>query len=135
MARLAAAAGAAVAALILVAMSLWYLGQSLTLALEAAALTPAQSRLVTGLVGLLLVGLLAVIAKMAVTRHAPAPARAPAASPVADAAAQFGGLVAQQLLSSTRDHPYGAAGAALAAGLAVGAIPELRDMLKRVIKH
>jgi hypothetical protein len=56
-------------------------------------------------------------------------------NPTADAAAQLGGIVAQQLMVNAREHPFYGAGAALAAGLAVGAIPELRDLLKGFVKH
>jgi len=43
-------------------------------------------------------------------------------------------LVAQQLVSTTKAHPYKTMGAALAAGLAVGAIPELRKTLTDLLK-
>ena len=53
----------------------------------------------------------------------------------ADIAADLGALAARQIVNTTRDHPYGMVGAALAAGLAVGAIPELRKTLPGILKH
>jgi hypothetical protein len=50
-------------------------------------------------------------------------------------AADLGALAAQQIVNTTREHPYGTMGAALAAGIAVGAIPELRKTLTGLLKH
>jgi hypothetical protein len=50
-------------------------------------------------------------------------------------AADLGALAAQQIVSTTRAHPYGTVGAALAAGLAVGAVPELRKSLMGLLRH
>lgn len=135
MARLAAAAGAAAAALIVVAIALWHFGEALILGLEAGGVTPAAAHAIAGVAGLVLVGMLAGVVKLLLRRREVPVKTVVPVSPTADAAAQLGGLVAQQLLVNARKHPYGAAGAALAAGLAVGAIPELRDLLKSVLKH
>ncbi|HEX3883128.1 MAG TPA: hypothetical protein VHW66_10755 [Stellaceae bacterium] len=137
MAKLGAAAGAGVAALIIVTIALCFLGEGLTLAFEAHALSPAAAYAITGAVGLVLAGLIGLAVKLMLHRRREVTVKTtvPVMNPTADAAAQLGGLVAQQLLSKTRGHPYGTAGAALAAGLAVGAIPELRDLLKGVVKH
>jgi hypothetical protein len=136
-ARLAAAAGAGVAALIVVAVALWYLGQSAMLGLEMVPLAPPIAALLVGVGGLLLALVIAGIAK-AVARpgrpaHAPAPARS--GSAVADAAAQLGGMMAQQVVSATRTRPYTTLGAALAAGLVVGALPELRGLIGGLLKR
>jgi hypothetical protein len=66
----------------------------------------------------------------------PAVQPAPGANGLANGiAADLGALAAQQIVSTTRAHPYGTVGAALAAGLAVGAVPELRKSLMGLIKH
>jgi hypothetical protein len=134
-ARLGAAAGAGVAALIVLAIALWYFGQAIILGLEANGMTPAAAHAIAGVIGLVLVGVIGgavafLFRRRTVTVRATVPV-----NPTADAAAQLGGIVAQQLMVNAREHPYGAAGAALAAGLAVGAIPELRDLLKGFVKH
>ncbi|HEY1797300.1 MAG TPA: hypothetical protein VGG57_14405 [Stellaceae bacterium] len=136
MARLGAAAGAGVAALMIIAITLWYFGQAIILALEAHGMTPAAAHAIAGVVGLVLVGAIGgVVSFLFRRRRVTVRATAPG-NPTADAAAQLGGIVAEQLMGNMRDHPFGAAGAALAAGLAVGAIPELRDLLKGVmVKH
>jgi hypothetical protein len=135
MARLGAAAGAGVVALMVAAMALWYLGAALILGLEAHALSPAAAHAIGGVVALALVGAIGVAVKLMLSRRAVTVKATVPINPTADAAAQLGGLVAQQLMSNAREHPYGAAGAALAAGLAVGAIPELRGLLKGVVRH
>jgi hypothetical protein len=81
------------------------------------------------------VGVIGVVAKLLLSRREVTIRTTVPVSPTADAAAQLGGLVAQQLMTNARAHPFYGAGAALAAGLAVGAIPELRDLLKGVVKH
>lgn len=136
MARLGAAAGAGIAALIVIAIALCYFGQAIILELEAQGFAPAAAHALAGVAGLIVVGLIGgLIAFMFRRRKVTVRATVPV-NPTADAAAQLGGLVAQQLLGNVRGHPFGAAGAALAAGLAVGAIPELRDLLKGVVvKH
>lgn len=135
MARLGAAAGAGVAALIVLAIALWYFGEAIILALEANGMTPAAAHAIAGVIGLVLVGVIGgAVAFLFRRRTVTVKATVPV-SPTADAAAQLGGIVAQQLMVNAREHPYGAAGAALAAGLAVGAIPELRDLLKGFVKH
>jgi hypothetical protein len=71
-------------------------------------------------------------------RPAAPPASAPGvhANGVANGiVADLGALAAQQIVNTTREHPYGTMGAALAAGLAVGAIPELRKTLTGLLKN
>lgn len=135
MMRLGAAAGAGIVALMIAAIALWYLGVAIILALEAGGMGPAAAHAIAGVIGLVLVGVIGVVAKLLVSRREVTVRTTVPVSPTADAAAQLGGLVAQQLMTNAREHPFGAAGAALAAGLAVGAIPELRDLLKGVVKH
>jgi hypothetical protein len=135
MTRLAAAGGAAVVALIVAVFALWYLGQAIILGLEAGAMSPAAAHAIAGVIGLVLVGVIAAAVAFTLRRRKVTVKATVPINPTADAAAQLGGIVAQQLMVNAREHPYGAAGAALAAGLAVGAIPELRDLLKGFVKH
>lgn len=134
-ARLGAAAGAGVAALIIAAIALWYFGQAIILGLEAGGTSPAAAHAAAGVSGLVLIGVIGGVVKFLFRRREVTVKTTLPVSPRADAAAQLGGLVAQQLMTNAREHPYGAAGAALAAGLAVGAIPELREMLRGMVKH
>jgi hypothetical protein len=135
MARLAAAAGAGVAALIAAAIALWYFGEAIILGLEDGGIGPATAHAIAGVVGLVLVGVISVVVKLMLSRREVTIKTTVPVNPTADAAAQLGGLVVQQMMTNAREHPYGAAGAALAAGLAVGAIPELRNLLKGMVKH
>jgi hypothetical protein len=52
-----------------------------------------------------------------------------------DIAATLGGLAARELTTRAQAHPYRAFGVALLAGLAVGISPELRNILKDVLKQ
>jgi hypothetical protein len=128
--RIAIAVAAGVIALIALTVTLWFLGDALRLWLEDKAVPPAGAAGLTGLAGLVLVGLLGLVARAALRpRRRPAlPATAsPRVNGVANGiAADLGALAAQQIVNTTRSHPYGTVGAALAAGLAVGAVPELR---------
>jgi hypothetical protein len=140
-ARIGLAAGAGVFALIVLATTIWFLGDALMLLLEAHALSPPVAAALTGVAGLVLAGLMGLLAKTQVTPHRrPAvPTNAPAAARtngVANGiAADLGALAAQQIVNTTREHPYSTMGAALAAGLAVGAIPELRKSVLGLFKH
>jgi hypothetical protein len=135
--RLALAAGASVVALIVAAIALWFLGQALFLALAATTLSPAQAAVVTGISGLALAGLIALVAR-ALLR----PARTAVAAPVPstgsivnDLALQLGGIVAQQAAATSKAHPYGTVGTAFAAGFGLGAMPELRKALLDLLKR
>jgi hypothetical protein len=140
MLRIGIAAGAGVAALIVLGITLWFLGDATMLALESVGFRSASAAALTGVAGLVLIGLLALVARLALHPH-----RRPALSatrPAAGAngvasgiAADLGALAAQQIVSTTREHPYGTMGAALAAGIAVGALPELRQALTGLFKH
>ncbi|HVC53427.1 MAG TPA: hypothetical protein VND87_15520 [Stellaceae bacterium] len=134
MARLALAGAAGVAALVVAAIAVWFLGQSLTLALEAIPLSPAVSTLTVGLIGLLLAMLIALVGRIVAAPRHPAPTPASPATGVADVAAELGGLLAQRLTASSRSHPYGTIGTAVVAGLIVGALPELRSLLASLLK-
>jgi hypothetical protein len=114
---------------------MWYLGDALLLLLEAKGFTPPAAAGLTGLAGLVLAGLLGLLARgvsRSPRRRVPAPAPAHGANGIA---ADLGALAAQQIVNATREHPYGTMGAALAAGLAVGAMPELRKTLTDLLKQ
>lgn len=139
-ARLALAVAAGVVALIVLGTTLWYLGEALSLLLQARGFTPAGAAGLTGLAGLILAGLLGLLARGLARaprrRVAAAAATTPGVNGVANGiAADLGALAAQQIVNTTREHPYGTMGAALAAGIAVGAIPELRKTLTGFLKH
>ena len=139
MQRIGLAAGAGLAALIVLGVTLRFLGDAMMLGLESTGFQSAGSAGLTGAAGLLVIGVLALIAKLALrSSHRSA---LPATRPVAGAngvansiAADLGALAAQQIVSATREHPYGTVGAALAAGIAVGAVPELRRAVTGLFK-
>ena len=138
--RIGIAAAAGLVALIVLAATIWFLGDALMLWLEDKNLSTAGAAALTGLAGLVLTALVALSARWTLhPRRRPAvPATAtpsPGVNGVANGiAADLGALAAQQIVSTTRSHPDGTAGAALAAGLAVGAMPELRKSLMGLFK-
>jgi hypothetical protein len=139
-ARIGVAAAAGVVALLMLAVTLLFLGYALMLLFEEQGLRPSGAAGLTGLIGLVLVVIVGLVAKwvMRTPRRPALPAvqPAPGANGLANGiAADLGALAAQQIVSTTRAHPYGTVGAALAAGLAVGAVPELRKSLMGLIKH
>ncbi len=139
-ARIGLAAGAGIVALLVLAVTLLFLGHALMLLLEEKGLSASAAAGLTGLAGLVLALIVALVAKWAMrTPRRPAVPAAPTASSangVANGiAADLGALAAQQIVNTTRAHPYGTMGAALAAGLAVGAVPELRKSLIGLLKN
>jgi type VI protein secretion system component VasK len=136
-ARLGSAATLAVLALIVSAIALAYLAQSLFLLLEASALRPAAAAAITGGGAIALAAILGLTCRLLLRPKAAAHPVATARSNgvATDIAADLGALAAQQIVNTTRDHPYGTVGAALAAGVAVGAVPELRKTLAGLFKH
>ena len=139
MARIGIAVAAGLVALVVLAVTAWFLGEALMLWIESEGLSPAAAAGLTGLAGLLVVIVLGLCAKLALhprRRPAiPAATAAPSVNGVANGiAADLGALAAQQIVNTTRSHPYGTVGAALAAGLAVGAVPELRKSLIGLFK-
>jgi len=134
--RLALAAAAFAAALLVAIIALWFLGQALFLELETTPLSPAGAAAIVGVVGLVLVALIALAGRSLLHPRRVAPAAVPppavtqsSGSAVNDLALQVGTILAQKAAATSRTHPYGTVGSALVAGLAVGAIPELRRML------
>ncbi len=119
---------------------MWFLGHALMLQLETKGFEAPAAAGLTGVAGLVLAlvfGLLAKLALRSPRRRAvqPVAKTAPGANGVANGiAADLGALVARQILNSTRAHPYSTMGAALAAGLSLGAVPELRKTLLGLFK-
>lgn len=140
MTRIGLAIGAAMAALIVFAIALWFLGDALMLwLLQEQGFRASAAAGLAGLAGLILAVLGGFVARWvlrAPRRPAVAAAKpAPGINGVANGiAADLGALAAQQIVTTTRAHPYGTVGAALAAGLAVGAVPELRKSLMGLFK-
>jgi hypothetical protein len=138
--RIGLAAAAGLVALIVLGTTLWFLGDALMLLLEEKGLSPAAAAGLTGLAGLVLTALIGLLAKLLLRARrrpaASAAAPAPGVNGVANSvAADLGALAAQQIVSTTRAHPFGTMGAALAAGIAVGALPELRKTLAGLFKN
>jgi hypothetical protein len=139
-ARIGLAAAAGVVALLMLAVTLLFLAHALMLLFEEQGLRPSGAAGLTSLIGLVLVVIVGLVAKwvMRTPRRPALPAAqtGSGANGVANGiAADLGALAAQQIVNTTRAHPYGTVGAALAAGLAVGAVPELRKSLMGLIKH
>jgi hypothetical protein len=131
--RVAIWSAAAIAALIFVATAVVFLGAALYLAL-VPIIDPPFAALAVGLAGFVIAGLIILIARMISRR---APSRSTGASGAGDinqVAAALGDLAARELTSQTQAHPFRAFGVALLAGLAVGISPELRNILKGVLK-
>jgi hypothetical protein len=134
-ARLGVAAACCILALIVGVIALAYLNQSVFLLLEESDFRPSAAAAITGAGGLVLAVLIGLSARH-LFRPAVAPRPAARSNGVAnDIAADLGALAAQSIVGATREHPYGTMGAALAAGLAVGAIPQLRKTLTGLLKH
>jgi hypothetical protein len=138
--RIALAAAAGIVALIVLGTTVWFLGDALMLLLEEKGFRPPGAAGLTGLAGLVLVLLFGLAAKLSMrSPRRPAVAAATVPSPRVNGvasgfAADLGALAAQQIVNTTRAHPYSTMGAALAAGLAVGAVPELRKSLMGLFK-
>jgi hypothetical protein len=138
--RIGLAAAAGIVALIVLGTTLWFLGDALMLLFEEKGFRPSGAAGLTGVAGLVVVLLLGLAAKLAMrSPRRPAAAAATAPRPGFSGvgngiAADLGALAAQRIVNTTRSHPYGTVGAALAAGLAVGAVPELRKSLIGLFK-
>jgi hypothetical protein len=136
--RIGLAAVAGIVGLIVFGTTMWFLGDALVLLLEAHAFSPPAAAGLTGLAGLVITLLIVVVARLLMrSRRRTLPAStAQDANGVANSiAADLGALAAQQIVNTTRAHPYGTMGAALAAGLAVGVLPELRKALLGLLKR
>jgi hypothetical protein len=126
---------AAVAAIILVASAAMFLCAALYLLLVSLSAPPPLAALLTGLAALILAGLIILAARMASgLRPTDRTGRLGHDGNVEDLAAKLGGLAAQQLNTEAQAHPYRTFAAALLAGLAVGASPELRNRLHKTLK-
>jgi hypothetical protein len=136
--RIALAAIFGVSASLVIVVTLWFLGDALSTLLAEQGFRRSAAAGLTGGAGLLLAAILGLAAKLAMRPHAPTvpAAAAPAArvrpstgNVVNDLALEIGAIAAEQMGSTVRSHPYGTMGASLAAGLALGAMPELRKAL------
>jgi hypothetical protein len=126
---------AAVAAIILVATAAIFLCAALYLFLVSLWVVPALAALLAGVAALFLAGLIMLAARMAPSFRRTGRASSPAPDGnVDDLAARLGGLAAEQLNTGAQAHPYRTFAVALLAGLAVGASPELRNMLRKTLK-
>jgi hypothetical protein len=139
--RVAISVGSALAAVILVAVAVVFLGGALYLYLVSISAAPPLAALIVGLTALILAGLTILVARMASRRSWASRAgdrfgqpASGAAGNISDLASQLGGLAARELTAQTKAHPYRAVAVALIAGLAIGGSPELRDMLKKMTK-
>jgi hypothetical protein len=127
---------AAVAAIILVASAAIFLCAALYLFLVSLSAAPPLAAFLTGLAALILAGLIILAARMATGQRRTDRTSGPApAGNVDDLAAQLGGIVAEQMNTEARSHPYRSFAVALVAGFAVGASPELRNMLRKTLKN
>jgi hypothetical protein len=126
---------AAVAAIILVATAAIFLCAALFLFLVSLSLAPPLAALLAGLAALILAGLIMLAARMAPSVRLTSRNSGPGHDGnVDDFAARLGGLAAEQLNTGAQAHPYRTFAVALFAGLAVGASPELRNMLRKTLK-
>jgi hypothetical protein len=132
MVRVAVTAAAAFVAVVIAAIALWELAQALLMELQAAGLGAALSYLLTSLAGFVLAGLIVLASRLGSGRRR---RRAAPLSGIDGMAARLGGAVADEFAASTRAHPYRMLGAALMAGLVLGALPELRSALFSVLKR
>lgn len=132
----------AVVAVILVAAAAIFLGAALYLFLVSAAAAPALAAFLVGLAGLMLAGVILLATHIA--QRCGRTARSGGgngfadpglAADLNDLAARLGALAAQQASAQAQAHPYRSFVAALVAGLAVGASPELRAVLEKILKN
>jgi len=135
-ARLGLAAAFAAFALIAAAIALGCFARSVYLLLEATGFGPAAAAAITGAGAIVVAAVLGLLARLLLRPRRvarPAPAVRPNGVGT-DLAADLGALAAQQIVTATREHPYGTVGTALAAGFAIGAIPELRRALTGLLE-
>ncbi|HZK88775.1 MAG TPA: hypothetical protein VFC56_01380 [Stellaceae bacterium] len=138
---LATAFGAA--ALLVILVTLWFLGDALLTLLQEHGFRRSAAAGLTGIAGLVLAAILGVLAKISMRPRArtlpaaslPLQPRTSTGSVMNDLAVGLGGYAAEQVGSTVRAHPYRTMGTALAAGLALGAIPELRKALFDLTKR
>jgi hypothetical protein len=141
--RIALAAAFGVSALLVIVVTLWFLGDALLALLEEQGFRRSAAAGITGVVGLLVAAMLGLAAKLSMRPRAPKVQVVPVTAPpppstgsvVNDLALELGSFAAQQVGATVRSHPYGTMGAALVAGLALGGIPELRKALLELTKR
>ena len=133
MERLALSAVLIFLSLLLGLLAVGFLAAALYLGL-ATLTTPPLAALATA--GVLLAAAVLVIL-MARIRSTKPPPRASAQPPVSDlneVAAALGSRLGEQAARRAQEHPWAAAGAALACGAVVGANPRLRELLLGLLR-
>jgi len=140
--RIALAAAFGISALLVIVVTVWFLGDALLGLLEEQGFRHSAAAGLTGIAGLIVAGFLGLSAKLAMRPRAPT---IPVAAPVSprpstgnvvnDIALELGSLAAAQAGATVRSHPYGTMGTALVAGLALGGMPELRKALLELTKR
>jgi hypothetical protein len=132
----------AIAAIILVAIAALFLGGAFYLFLVSVSATPPLAALLTGLVGLILAGLIILAGAIASRcrrtgglRGKATSAKSGIARDINERAADLGSLVARELTAQAQVHPYRALAVSLLAGLAVGGSPELRNMIEKTLNN
>lgn len=138
--RVTIAVAAALAVTGLIAAAIVWLTGALHLYLLALSVTPALAALIVGLALISLAVLVIAAARFASHRGAGGfwrrrtGVRAAGSGGGIDSIADLRGLAARETAAAAEAHPYGAFYAAFLAGLALGASPELRDMVKTALK-
>src|SRR5262249_1410851 len=99
---------------------------------------PVHAVLLTALAGLVLTGIAVIPIWRLLHPRSPAfrlalGAGSGSVGDINRGAADLGAAVAQQIVQSTRSHPYTTAGTALGVGLAMGAVPELRKVVGKLV--
>jgi hypothetical protein len=128
--RLTIATALLVAVAVILAALMVFLGVVGYLAMRDAV-SPTFAAVMTGFATLILLAALALAIYTALK-----PLRSMAkrfADPRGQLLSDITGLVSGQLGSTMREHPYQSALVSLAAGFSVGAVPELRDILTKML--
>jgi hypothetical protein len=122
-------------AAILIVVAVGFCGAALYFALREA-LTPAMAALATGLTGLVLALVIVLIGRLAGCMIAKSKRRQQAARPAGarGLAADLGLIAGEELAALARSHTHATLAASLVAGIAVGASPGLRRLLRDLLE-
>jgi hypothetical protein len=128
------AAAMLMAATIVLLVAAAFLAGALFLALRDVMSGPLAA-LVTGLAGVLVAALIALVGGLTMRRSKPARAEGQSRAPVEAQrlAGELGGIIGEEMASLARTHARGTAIASLLAGFAVGASPRLRRLLRDLL--
>ena len=133
--RVALAIAAFALAVVLIVLAMAFLGGALYLWLVSQAVAPPLAALIVGLAGLGCAAIIALVARLLSRRSQPSSAARQRSVSAADLAGELGEAAAREAVSLLQNHPYRALLISLAAGFAVGASPELRQILKDTLKR